>query len=114
MALVLTLTAGVTQLVDLYVLRPYGLEYLRLFALLLVVGAAVGVVELALRRFSPVLQRVLGSTFRRDELRRARCRADQHDRQPQLRGSVVLRHRRRARLRARIDVVRRSRARHHG
>ena len=63
MALVLTLTAGVTQLVDLYVLRPYGLEYLRLFALLLVVGAAVGVVRLALRRFSPVLQRVLGLYF---------------------------------------------------
>ena len=63
MALVLTLTAGVTQLVDLYVLRPYGLEYLRLFALLLVVGAAVGSTELALRRFSPVLQRVLGLYF---------------------------------------------------
>jgi len=63
MALVLTLTAGATQIVDLYVLRPYGLEYLRLFALLLVVGAAVGITELALRRFSPVLQRVLGLYF---------------------------------------------------
>ena len=63
MALVLTLTAGATQLVDLYVLRPYDLEYLRLFALLLVIGAAVGVTELALRRFSPVLQRVLGLYF---------------------------------------------------
>jgi electron transport complex protein RnfA len=63
MALVLTLTAGATQIVDLYVLRPNALEYLRLFALLLVVGAAVGVTELALRRFSPVLQRVLGLYF---------------------------------------------------
>ena len=63
MALVLALTAGATQLVDLYVLRPYGLEYLRLFALLLVVGAAVGGTELALRRFAPVLQRVLGLYF---------------------------------------------------
>jgi Na+-translocating ferredoxin:NAD+ oxidoreductase subunit A len=63
MALVLTLTAGATQIVDLYVLRPYDLEYLRLFALLLVIGAAVGVTELALRRFSPVLQRVLGLYF---------------------------------------------------
>jgi Na+-translocating ferredoxin:NAD+ oxidoreductase subunit A len=63
MALVLTLTAGATQLIDLYVLRPYGLEYLRLFALLLVIGAAVGVTELALRRFSPMLQRVLGLYF---------------------------------------------------
>ena len=60
MGLVLTVAAGATQLVDRYLLRPYELEYLRLFALLLVIGAAVGVVELAIRRFSPVLQRVLG------------------------------------------------------
>jgi electron transport complex protein RnfA len=60
MGLVLTLTAGATQLVDRYVLRPYDLEYLRLFALLAVVGAAVGITELAIRRFSPLLQRVLG------------------------------------------------------
>ena len=60
MGLVLTIAAGATQLVDRYVLRPYELEYLRLFALLLVIGLAVGVVELAIRRFSPVLQRVLG------------------------------------------------------
>jgi electron transport complex protein RnfA len=60
MGLVLTVAAGVTQLVDRYLLRPYELEYLRLFALLLVIGATVGVVELAIRRFAPVLQRVLG------------------------------------------------------
>jgi electron transport complex protein RnfA len=60
MALVLTIAAGTTQLVDRYFLRPYELEYLRLFALLAVIGAAVGLVELAIRRFSPILQRVLG------------------------------------------------------
>ena len=60
MGLVLTVAAGATQLVDRYLLRPYELEYLRLFALLLVIGAAVGVIELAIRQFSPVLQRVLG------------------------------------------------------
>jgi electron transport complex protein RnfA len=60
MALVLTISAGATQLVDLYVLRPNRLEYLRLFALLLVIGAAVGVTELAVRRLAPLLQRVLG------------------------------------------------------
>jgi electron transport complex protein RnfA len=59
MALVLTLAGGGTQLVDLYVLRPYGLEYLRLFAVLLVIGAAVVVTELAARRLAPLLQRVL-------------------------------------------------------
>jgi electron transport complex protein RnfA len=60
MGLVLTAAAGATQLVDRYVLRPNGLEYLRLFALLLVIGLAVALIELAIRRFSPVLQRVLG------------------------------------------------------
>ena len=60
MALVLTIAAGATQLVDRYVLRPYELEHLRLFALLLVIGAAVGIIELAIRRLAPILQRVLG------------------------------------------------------
>ena len=63
MALVLALTAGAAQLVDLYLLRPHDLEHLRLFALLLVVGAAVGGTELTLRKFAPVLQRVLGLYF---------------------------------------------------
>jgi electron transport complex protein RnfA len=60
MGLVLTVAAGATQLVDRYVLRPNDLEYLRLFALLLVIGLAVGLIELAIRRLSPVLQGVLG------------------------------------------------------
>lgn len=60
MGLVLTVAAGATQLVDLYVLRPNDLEYLRLFAMLLVIGLAVGLIELAIRRLSPVLQSVLG------------------------------------------------------
>lgn len=60
MGLVLSVAAGATQLVDRYLLRPYELQYLRLFALLLVIGIVVGVVDLALRRFSPLLQRVLG------------------------------------------------------
>ena len=60
MGLVLTLASGATQLVDRYVLRPYELEHLRLFALLAAIGAAVAVAELTIRRFAPVLQRVLG------------------------------------------------------
>lgn len=59
-ALILTLAAGATQLVDRYLLRPYELEYLRLFALLLAIGAAVKIVEIAIRRSSPLLNRVLG------------------------------------------------------
>jgi electron transport complex protein RnfA len=58
--LVLTTAAGVTQLLDLYVLRPYGLEYLRLTALIVVIGAAVKATETLIRRFSPVLQSILG------------------------------------------------------
>jgi H+/Na+-translocating ferredoxin:NAD+ oxidoreductase subunit A len=58
--LVLTVAAGAAQLVDRYLLRPYELSYLRLFALLLVIGVVVGVIDLAIRRFSPILQRVLG------------------------------------------------------
>ena len=58
--LVLTLTAGATQLVERYLLRPYELEYLRLFAFLIATGVVVGLAELAIRRFSPLLQRVLG------------------------------------------------------
>lgn len=60
MGLVLTLASGATQLVDRYLLRPYELEHLRLFALLAAIGAAVAVAELAIRRFAPVLKRVLG------------------------------------------------------
>lgn len=60
LGLVLTLTAGATQLVDRYVLRPYELEYLRLFALLLVIGAVVLLVDGAIRRLSPLLTRMLG------------------------------------------------------
>ncbi len=58
--LVLTITAGATQLVDRYLLRPYELEYLRLFAFLIATGVVVGLTDLAIRRFAPVLQRVLG------------------------------------------------------
>ncbi len=60
MGLVLTLAAGATQLVDRYLLRPYELEHLRLFALLAAIGAAVAVAEITIRRFAPVLERVLG------------------------------------------------------
>jgi electron transport complex protein RnfA len=58
--LVLTIAAGATQLVERYLLRPYELEYLRLFAFLAAVGIAVKLAELAIRRFSPLLTRVLG------------------------------------------------------
>jgi electron transport complex protein RnfA len=58
--LVLTVSTGLTQLVDGYLLRPYELEYLRLTALIVVIGVAVKVTETLIRRFSPLLQSILG------------------------------------------------------
>jgi electron transport complex protein RnfA len=58
--LVLTITAGATQLVERYLLQPYELEYLRLTAFLIATGAVAGLTAVAIRRFSPLLQRVLG------------------------------------------------------
>jgi electron transport complex protein RnfA len=58
--LVLTTAAGLTQLVDRYVLRPFELEYLRLLTLVVVIGVAVKITEAMIVRFSPLLQRVLG------------------------------------------------------
>ena len=58
--LVLTTATGLTQLVDRYLLRPFEVEYLRLMALIVVIGVAVKITEAAVRRFSPLLQQVLG------------------------------------------------------
>lgn len=58
--LVLTLASGLSYLVERYLLLPFDVLYLRLIAFILVIGAAVQLTELALRRISPVLHRVLG------------------------------------------------------
>jgi electron transport complex protein RnfA len=57
---VLTVTAGVAQLIERYLLQPYELAHLRLFAFLIAAGAVVGLTDFAIRRFWPLLQRVLG------------------------------------------------------
>jgi electron transport complex protein RnfA len=58
--LVLTTASGLSYLVDRLLLIPYDLEYLRLVAFILVIGAAVQFTELMIRRLSPMLYRVLG------------------------------------------------------
>jgi len=58
--LVLTLASGFSYLVERYLLLPFGLGYLRLISFILVIGAAVQLTELVLRRVSPLLYRVLG------------------------------------------------------
>jgi electron transport complex protein RnfA len=58
--LVLTMASALSYLVETLLLIPYGLEYLRLIAFVLIIGAAVQLTELLVRRFSPLLHRVLG------------------------------------------------------
>jgi electron transport complex protein RnfA len=58
--LVLTTASGLAYLVDHVLLTPFDLEYLRLVAFILVIGAAVQLTELLVRRLSPALNRVLG------------------------------------------------------
>ncbi len=58
--LVLTLASGLSYLVERYLLLPFDVLHLRLIAFILVIGAAVQLTELALRRTSPVLHRILG------------------------------------------------------
>ena len=57
--LVLTMTAGLTHLVDRYLLRPFDVQYLSLLAFIVVIGLAVQLTDMLIRRFSPLLQRVL-------------------------------------------------------
>src|SRR5690606_20169997 len=58
--LVLTTASGLSYLVDTLLLIPLELEYLRLIGFILVIGAAVQLTELLIRRLSPMLHRVLG------------------------------------------------------
>lgn len=58
--LVLTTASALSHLVDKYLLDPSRLEYLRLIAFILIIGGAVQLTELLVRRFSPLLHRVLG------------------------------------------------------
>lgn len=58
--LVLTTASGLSYLVDRLLLIPFDIEYLRLVAFILVIGAAVQLTERLLRKLSPMLYRVLG------------------------------------------------------
>lgn len=58
--LVLTTASGISYLVDSLLLIPFELEYLRLLAFILVIGAAVQLTEQMTRKLSPLLHRVLG------------------------------------------------------
>jgi Na+-translocating ferredoxin:NAD+ oxidoreductase subunit A len=58
--LVLATTAGLAQLVERYLLQPFEAQYLRLVAFVLLIAVAVTLTKSMVRRFSPLLERVLG------------------------------------------------------
>jgi electron transport complex protein RnfA len=58
--LVLTTAAGLSFLVDRFVLQRFELQYLRILSFVVVVGASIQLTNALARRFSPLLHRVLG------------------------------------------------------
>ena len=59
-AFVLTLSIIVTYLVQKTVLVPFGLEYLQTIVFVLIIAALVQIVEIVLKKVSPVLYQALG------------------------------------------------------
>ncbi|MBN2172151.1 MAG: electron transport complex subunit RsxA [Candidatus Krumholzibacteriota bacterium] len=57
---VMTLASVVSWLVYHYLLVPYGLEYLRTLAFILIIASMVQLVELVLQKVSPALYSALG------------------------------------------------------
>ena len=58
--LALTLASGTSYAVDRLLLQPFDLQYLRLVSFVIAIGLAVQATDLLIRRFSPLLHRVLG------------------------------------------------------
>jgi electron transport complex protein RnfA len=58
--LVLTTASGLSFLVDHFLLQRFDLQYLRLLSFIVVIGASVQLVNVLVRRFSPLLHRLLG------------------------------------------------------
>lgn len=57
---VLTLASGASWLLENFVLKPLDIEFLRILTFILVIAGAVQFTEIVVRRFSPVLYRLLG------------------------------------------------------
>jgi electron transport complex protein RnfA len=58
--IILTVSAGLTWLIDHHLLRPLDLGFLRIMAFILAIAAVVQGTELVIRRTSPLLYRWLG------------------------------------------------------
>ena len=59
-AFVMALATLVTWLVQIYVLNPFGLEYLQTLSFILVIASLVQMVEIILKKVSPALYQALG------------------------------------------------------
>ncbi len=57
---VLTLTTGASWMLEHWLLKPLGIEFMRILAFILVIAATVQFTEMVVRRFSPGLYQVLG------------------------------------------------------
>ncbi|MFZ5579874.1 MAG: electron transport complex subunit RsxA [Pseudomonadota bacterium] len=57
---VLTLASAATWMLQHWLLEPYGLEYLRTLAFIMVIAAAVQFTEMVIRKSAPALYQVLG------------------------------------------------------
>lgn len=57
---VMTISSSATYLIYTYILVPFGLEYLKTIAFILVIAAIVQFIEMFLRKFVPALYNALG------------------------------------------------------
>ncbi|HHU76185.1 MAG TPA: electron transport complex subunit RsxA [Firmicutes bacterium] len=57
---VMTMSAIVTWIIDLFLLQPFSLEYLRTIAFILIIAGLVQFVEMVLKKTNPALFRALG------------------------------------------------------
>ena len=57
---VLTMASGASYILDYWLLKPNGLEYLRTLSFIVTIAAIVQLTELVIQKTSPVLHQVLG------------------------------------------------------
>jgi Na+-translocating ferredoxin:NAD+ oxidoreductase subunit A len=57
---VMTIASAITYLINRYFLIPYGIEYLKTIAFILVIASLVQLVEIVLKKFIPPLYKALG------------------------------------------------------
>ena len=57
---VLTLSSGLSYIVNKYLLAPFGLGYLETISFILVIAGVVGITEIVIHKVSPLLYKVLG------------------------------------------------------